>query len=461
MTGNKAKLLLGIILLLGTAGLLLGEEVKGQLINPGFEQQLNGWSTSNPEVSIIPEAAYQGKAGMRIHVTDNLPTGTSIYSSRLPVTPGQSITLGFWARSSDKTFCGIYVYMLDSNGKRLKFGKGGKGVMLAPNQSDGNWHEYTREFTAPEDAQSVVLWIHSWGGTKGTLDLDDITLAGISPDAVAVPPAPAAAPEKKIAVPDLSELPERTSPPVIILKLDDLRPISGKVHPLWIKLDKYLANRSIKYGAGVICKDLPEATPEFCQWVKERHESGRVEFWFHGWDHQTYKADDGKSYSEFAGRGYEEQAGRFARSQQAAADKFGFHFRTFGPPGGGARHFDEDTCKAMANDQHMQAWLYSQPLDNKGEELVKAGKITILDRVWAVNLEAAVGVPSYDRLLAGYAKYPDRPYFVLQGHPMAWSGERFKEFERIIEFLEGQNAVFVTPGEYAAQLKKEDAPAQE
>ena len=263
------------------------------------------------------------------------------------------------------------------------------------------------------------------------------------------PPREAAAGSE--ALPDLSA---RKKPPVIIIKIDDLRQIDGKVHGLWNKTLGYLKQRNVKCGVGVICQTLAEATPEYAGWIKQKQASGDVEFWFHGWDHATYKKDE-VPYNEFVGRTYEEQKKRFDDSQQLAQEKLGFEFATFGPPGGGGKGlFDSATVQVMSDVPGMKVWLYPQPLDKQGQELAAKGKVKILDRVWAVNLESKVGNPDFKAFINGYAKNPDREYFVLQGHPMSWgTAEKFAEFTKIIEFLIEQKAVFMTPSEYAATLK--------
>lgn len=102
----------------------------------------------------------------------------------------------------------------------------------------------------------------------------------------------------------------------------------------------------------------------------------------------------------------------------------------------------------------MKVWLYPTPIDAAGRKLEAAGKVVILDRVWDVNIERAVGLPDFNRFVAGYAKHPDREYFVIQGHPMMWGAPgRFGEFEQIVDFLITQRAVFVTPAEWAATLR--------
>jgi peptidoglycan/xylan/chitin deacetylase (PgdA/CDA1 family) len=255
-------------------------------------------------------------------------------------------------------------------------------------------------------------------------------------------------------------LPPRAVPPVIILKLDDLRQVEGKVPGPWLKVADFLRERKIKASIGVITQTLAEASPPYVQWIKERHASGEIEFWFHAWDHATWTNDAGKKLSEFSGRSFEEQWARFERSQRLAREKLGFVFETFGPPGGGSlAHQDAATARVMAEEPSMKVWLYPSPIDAVGSRLAAAGKVTVLDRVWAVNLEGGVGAPDFARFVAGYAKNPDRAYFVLQGHPTHWAGERFAEFVKIVDFLTEQGAVFMTPLEYAESLRGRDVAA--
>ena len=80
--------------------------------------------------------------------------------------------------------------------------------------------------------------------------------------------------------------------------------------------------------------------------------------------------------------------------------------------------------------------------------------VAVLDRVWDVNLERSVGVPDAAWFRSGYAKHPDRAYFVLQGHPMMWgAGDRYAQFLAILDFLAGEKAEFLTPSGLAARLR--------
>ncbi len=423
---------------------------------------------------VTADAAHTGKFGLRISDNDKR-NGSQLHSSRYPVKPGDELTLTFDAKA-DGNFMAVYIWPRDVNGKLLKNGSGrGDGLnSVAIKGGDGSWKSYSVSQVMPEGAETVSIWVHSWSSSTGTADFDNFKLEGLASDAKAVMSPEEMQAESEAAqkrneaalakqaaaekIPD--ELPERAKPPVIIIKLDDLRQIGGKAHPLWDKVTYRLGKQNIKCSIGVITQTLQEATPEYIEWIQKKNDSGMVEFWFHGWDHGVWKDEDGRKRSEFSGRSVDEQQKRFADSQSLAKEKLGFAFETFGPGGGGSTaHQDAATATAMAEDPDMAVWLYPSPIDVMGRELAADGKVTVLDRVWAVNLEGRVGQPNFERFVAGYAKNPDREYFVLQGHPMSWGNERFAEFEKIIDFLVAQDAVFMTPSEYAQSLNGK--PAQQ
>jgi peptidoglycan/xylan/chitin deacetylase (PgdA/CDA1 family) len=431
---------------------LAASAVASPLPNPGFEEGLAGWVTKDAMSVATPEAARTGKAGLR--VTDNdTAKGSDLTSALLPVVPGQALTLTFSAKAQGD-FLAVYLWFRDAAGRPVKDDtKKHTGGMPAVGvkKGAGDWTPYTLAATVPEGAATVAIWVHSWGSATGTADFDDFAFAGIAADAkpiIAAQPA-VAAPAAAWSMP---ELPPRAAPPVIILKLDDLRQTNGRADGAWTRVADYLKGRGIKCGIGVITQTLAEATPEYVRWITDRHAAGDVEFWFHGWDHAVWTSEAGKKLSEFGGRSFEEQWPRFERSQALAKEKLGFAFTTFGPGGGGSLHQDEATAEVMAKDPDMKVWLFPSPINAYGRELAAKGKVVILDRVWAVNLEGAVGKPEFQRFVDGYAKNPDREYFVLQGHPTHWAGARFDEFTKIIDFLVAQKAVFMTPSEYAASL---------
>lgn len=417
------------------------------LPNPGFEEGLTAWAVKDQMSGVSPEAAHSGKLGLRIK-DDDASSGSSVMSAKLPVKPKQRVHLNFWARTKE-SFSSVYLWFYDDKGRVVKDAalKSGDGLASAAiTNADGDWHTYDIDGIAPDGAASVSVWIHTYSTSKGSVDLDDFVLSGIEADAKPVIPAA----EKVV---DISKLPPRTKPPVIVIKVDDLRQVNGRVPLLWVRFADAIKQRGIKASIGIICQTLEEATPEYAGWIKEQQASGRIEFWFHGYTHDVRK-ENGKDFGEFVGRDYDEQKRRFDLSEALAKDKLGFALQTFGPPGGAAPSFDKTTVKVMADVPDMKVWLYPTPIDEPGKKLAAEGKVVILDRVFEVNLESAVGQPSYSRFITGYAKHPDREYFVLQGHTAQWGAPgRFDEALKIIDFLISQHARFVTPMELAEELR--------
>lgn len=446
----KKRLFAALGALLFCSSVFAGESTgNNALANPGFEQGKADWVINDDTSAVTPDAARTGSAGLRVGNQSYNPDGSSVSSERFAVEPGQKIGMRFYARTTSKV-CGVYFSLFDGKGKQVAI----KGKTVATiDKADGNWNAYSLDLTVPENIAAVSLWVHTYAGAKGTVDIDDLEFTGIAPGATPLPVPP---PRRKAAVKNVTadEIPPRATPPMIVLKLDDLHPYHGGIAPSWKRMADFLEKRKIKGSFGIICNDLGTAKPEFIDWVKHLHANGTVEFWFHGWDHQTHTVD-GVTYNEFKGRDYTEQRKHFDDSQKLVQETLGFVFNTFGPPGGVSNgSLDDVTIRVMQDEPNMSVWLYPQPLDEAGKQLAAKGKVTVLDRVWAVNLEGAVGVPNYQAFLNGYAANLDRPYFVLQGHPAGWSDERYEEFTRIVDFLTAQKAVFMTPVELAAALKK-------
>jgi peptidoglycan/xylan/chitin deacetylase (PgdA/CDA1 family) len=248
-------------------------------------------------------------------------------------------------------------------------------------------------------------------------------------------------------------------PPVIILKLDDLG-VSGKnspIHTAWLRAAEYIEKNGLKASFGIICKSLEVDNPKYVAWLKGLHERGNIELWCHGYTHDVHKEADGKEYAEFTGRPYEVQLEHLMKATALAREKLGFELATFGPGGGGnSGSFDAATIRAVHDTPDLKIWLYPQAIDKQGQELEAKGKVVVLDRVFQVNIEAPLFVPSAEKLIAGYTKFAaQRKYFVMQGHPTHWKPEGWTEFEKTIDYLRGQGCRFMTPSEYVRQMRKQ------
>jgi len=426
------------------------------LPNSGFEEDGYLWAVSG-SAQVTPEAAHTGKSGLRVGTAAYSTDGASVTSARLPVTPGQNITLAFQVRSQAPC-SGAYLWFYDDAGKVLKVPRG-MNTACWISETNNVWSPHSLQAAVPAGAATVAVWVHASPGVPGIADYDDFVLTGIAPGAIATPPPPPRKPAAAKKPVSTTALPPRGKPAIIVLKLDDLKQIRGDVHAAWKRIDGVLEERHIKASYGVISETLAEAEPTYVNWIKTRHDAGRIEFWFHGWDHGPHDVN-GKPCNEFAGWPYDGMKALVDKSQKAALDKLGFAFQTFGPTGSGAPGpgLDETALRVLHDDPYMKVALYPMPLDDMGKKVTADGKMTILDRVWDVNLEGAVGVPDCQRLIEGYAKHPDRAYFVLQGHPAMWSGARFSEFLRILDFLTAQKVIFMTPSECAAAIKKQANP---
>ncbi len=187
----------------------------------------------------------------------------------------------------------------------------------------------------------------------------------------------------------------RQSPPYIMIKIDDLKSNKGKVHPLWKKVVDYLKSRNIKAGIGIICDSLEEDSPEYFQWIKDQRAGGMIEFWNHGYDHKEWQ-EGVKKVEEFKGPSYEQQKQHLLRCNELAKQKLGFTLPAFGAPFNAT---DDNTSKALSEDPDTTIWLY-------GDLKHPSGKV-VLDRVGAVNIENPTFLPSLEKFMQGYAKYPE------------------------------------------------------
>lgn len=401
------------------------------LKNGGFEDGAAKWSVNEKVVmsQVSPEAARTGQKGL--HITDADKNGSSALSERMAVTTGQGYRLSFWAKANTTGAAGIYLWFYRTDGSLVP-----DYQPVAVIKQTTDWTEYKLLSRVPDGVNAVALWVHSFSTPTVTLDIDDIKFTSATAAETASLPMPT------LAARETAPKEPRKTPPYVVLKLDDLTNSRGRVPERWKKLGDFIRTRKIKSSIGIICNSLESDSPEYIQWIKELHDSGLVEFWNHGYTHKEWE-ENGRKLQEFNGTPYEEQKQHFQRSEELAKQKLGFTFTTFGPPFNGT---DANTSKALSEMPDIKIWLY-------GDAQNPGGKI-ILDRISAVNIENPLFVPSLERFISGYNRYPTREYFVIQGHPAQWDDARFEQFTKIVDFLIEQKAILVTPTEYV-KLRQE------
>ncbi len=424
------------------------------LPNPGFEEGIESWNIGEGGSKVVPEAARTGKMGLRVSNDGTKGRGSNATSASLWLTPGQEYTLRFWARSNS-TSAGVYINYLNEKNRRVHDPNIKSGSpMIRIKHDDNQWHEYTFTANAPELARKVQIWVHTFSTANCVIDLDDFVMAGFPSDVQVQIPRPYKAPRQLKPI-DWDNIPKPDKPINIVLKLDDLFVKGNQPTPRWLRVVEYIDSKQINATMGMLTKGIADASPEYCQWVKDHLAKGNWEIWFHGWDHQTYTGPDGKKHNEFEGRSYDQQMKRLADSQRLAYEKFGFHFTSFGPPGGvGTPSQDATTHKVMIDDPYITTWIYPTAIDELGKQTNQQGDIVILDRVWGVGIESTVGAADFEAFVRGYIRnVQKRDYFTLQGHPQMWNDHRFEQFTKIVEFLIDQGANFVLPSAYAKTLR--------
>ena len=185
----KSKLLLSILVAVGTLRVAVVPVVAADaltLSNPGFENQLTDWDSQedNGMSKVIAEAAHAGKFGLR--VTDDSDTaGSSVISRRIPVTEGKTYQVQFFARVLSGEGIGVYLRFLKADGKPIvltsdeeKTADQKPVVQVDKNQL--SWLQFTGKKTAPNEAATAVIFIHSYSKHKVTADFDDFAVAEVA-----------------------------------------------------------------------------------------------------------------------------------------------------------------------------------------------------------------------------------------------------------------------------------------
>jgi peptidoglycan/xylan/chitin deacetylase (PgdA/CDA1 family) len=206
---------------------------------------------------------------------------------------------------------------------------------------------------------------------------------------------------------------------IIILKADDFV-FSEK----WARFITYIENKNIKVSLGVVGKQLNNES--LCDWIKLLSSNNNIEFWNHGLTHES---------REFKGSHYEYQLAHLQETQRLFKDECGIIVHTFGAPG---NEIDETTSQALTDIEEIKIWLYGKT-DSVKLRLERKGEI-----------ESPIMHPNYNEFINRYNgnRLDQYEYLALQMHPGFWDDKGWEEFEKIIDFLEQKEVVFMTPFGY-------------
>ncbi len=110
-----------------------------------------------------------------------------------------------------------------------------------------------------------------------------------------------------------------------MIKLDDFGAAGSGVHARWKKVADYAAAKGIKVTFASSHAHPGDNIADFVAWTKQQHDSGRIEFWNHGYDHAERK-DGNKRIMEFGGEPYEHQKQHMSDANKLAREKLGFPY---------------------------------------------------------------------------------------------------------------------------------------
>lgn len=327
--------------------------------------------------------------------------------------------------------------------------------------SSQNWTWCRITGVAPKDyaPDSMRLHLYPWTGAQQA-ELRGWTLENMGPmKASQLPPLPASPnwptgalkspepppPPKPVTLEPLTAE-QRAKKRYCMLKFDDVGNHKGKIHPKFDKVAKFLAERKLHAGFGVIVKTIEnEPNADYIAWLKRNaiENGGLCEFWNHGWDHAMFfnckEMDDdcdrkAKFHGEFV-TGIVHQRRHLAKSLDVFKQHTGLTMHTLGTAGNAG---DDNTRTVLAEHPEVKVWIFG-----KGKS---SPELEVLGR-W-LNLEHAVGKVDYNDFVKNYQRNRLKDYIVLQGHCAMWNDQHYADFTRIIDLLQREGWIFVTPYEY-------------
>lgn len=240
--------------------------------------------------------------------------------------------------------------------------------------------------------------------------------------------------------------PPSRPPLLVVIKADDLTDEKGGIAPNWRRFSDFVTERRMRVGIGIITRSLEGEKPDYFDWITHLHATGLVEFWNHGYDHKRWRDDQGVRRWEFSGTDESHQKAHLGKGQTLARDKLGITFRTFGAP---FNETDATTLRVLAREPDLRVWLYGDPQK-------APPNVFVARRPGRLPMEPVALKPDFAAFVAAFEERQaaNLPYLVLQGHPPYWGDAEFAEFVRIVDYLEGKGAMFVTPLELAEKMTR-------
>lgn len=170
-----------VLTLLVGCGILVGHgqaQTTLPLTNPAFEEGKAGWTDDKGSSQVVAEAAHTGKNGLRVNDPD-AENYVRVISEAVPVTPGKTYKLHFFARQVSGHGVNGVLWFLDDEGELIKAEDGSRFWVGPPEDDNTEWQEFSVSGLAPENAVSAQVYVQSNRVAIGVIDFDDFRLEQI------------------------------------------------------------------------------------------------------------------------------------------------------------------------------------------------------------------------------------------------------------------------------------------
>ena len=169
-------------------------ETRLSLANPGFEQEAEGWTGVVPEFArLTADAAHTGELGVRIEDKDERQ-GSNVRSTPVPVEPGASYAVRFWARAVAHSGVAVYVEFWNADGGMITTQARKNQIIYTVPGDQTSWKQFTLAARAPEGSARLTVWVHSFNRSVASADFDDFSVSRLTQEeAMAVRTSPSAA----------------------------------------------------------------------------------------------------------------------------------------------------------------------------------------------------------------------------------------------------------------------------
>ncbi|MBC2603415.1 carbohydrate binding domain-containing protein [Puniceicoccus vermicola] len=163
----------------------LTQEAPLPLKNPDFENNSEGWIIRDKMSQVDPSAAKSGTLGLLVDDQDN-QRGSDVRSEKISIQSGHSYQLDFDAKLIDGAGIAVYLQFYDAIGRRIQ-AKDNIEILRTITAKD--WESHSLAATAPDNANSVDIWIHSFNGNLVKAAFDNFVLKPASRDEVEANPS--------------------------------------------------------------------------------------------------------------------------------------------------------------------------------------------------------------------------------------------------------------------------------